>query len=260
MEIYPRDLGTRRYLTLLRRRASGGSGKNSNGAVTAASANSAALSAEDVKPSRSRFVKAWTRNMKTKDPEVRARAATLALGGGAGVGLALGLVFGTIYLALPLFIAAAVSGVFLLPFLVFCGWVAAAVALVANVPRRSLEKMDNTPLTAAEVESLMMTSRGRLDRAYLNLVLDAVRENGVASEGAKEDIRGAIVALGETIDKLPAEPVRAQDPEALHRAAEARRLEAGRETDAATKAITSWRSSARAARPRRAGRRRCARR
>ena len=68
--------------------------------------------------------------------------------------------------------------------------------------KRRYDRLVNTHLTAMEVASLLPEADDDLVRAYLTLVMDVVRQDVEPLGGA--DLRSALRALGEAIDKLPA--------------------------------------------------------
>jgi len=82
------------------------------------------------------------------------------------------------------------------------GMIAGAYAIPSCMLRRRLHRVTNKPLTAMEVASLLPAATDDLIRAYLTLVMDVVRQDVEPLGGA--DLRSALRALGEAIDKLPA--------------------------------------------------------
>jgi hypothetical protein len=85
------------------------------------------------------------------------------------------------------------------------------------------------PLRVSEIDYLLEGAETDLDRAYLTLVRDAIRQE--VPEQSQEDIRAAIQALGEAIDRLPVVTVRPLDTVALREEADRLAQEAGRQTD-----------------------------
>ncbi|WP_423257665.1 hypothetical protein, partial [Escherichia coli] len=75
-----------------------------------------------------------------------------------------------IFLLPALLMLASGSGVAFLGAVMFSFW-ALMMYCTVFVPRSTLKQAFQKPLTAQEVESLMPSARGRLDRAYLSLVL-----------------------------------------------------------------------------------------
>lgn len=82
---------------------------------------------------------------------------------------------------------------------------AAGFGPLAQLAFRSLHK----PIQAVELESLMKDSVDALEVAYLRLVRDAILISVPAT--AESDIRDAIMALGEAIDRLPLVTIEAID-------------------------------------------------
>ena len=73
-------------------------------------------------------------------------------------------------------------------------------------------------LTEAEIEALLNREMDSLERAYLQLVRDAIRQQ--VPEEAEADLQSAIQALGEAIDRLPAIMVTPLDTNALRKEAD----------------------------------------
>ncbi len=79
-------------------------------------------------------------------------------------------------------------------------------------PRRLLahkhRQMYERPVTPGEVAALLPQAHDELERSYLTLVMDVVRQEvaGAQEEGPASgaDLRSALRALGDAIDKLPA--------------------------------------------------------
>lgn len=72
-------------------------------------------------------------------------------------------------------------------------------------PRQWLMKMDRQVVTATELESLLPTARGPLERQYLSLAMDVTRAT-IPTETAKNEIRASLAALGEAVTALPGDP------------------------------------------------------
>lgn len=99
---------------------------------------------------------------------------------------------------------------------------------LARLAFRSLHK----PLQAIELEGLIKESVDVLEEAYLRLVRDAVLID--VPETAEKDIRGAIMSLGEAIDRLPLVNIEAVDVDALRSEAAVQRQKALEEPDRVT--------------------------
>lgn len=206
MELYPSDLGKNRYLALLRRRALA-SMQNSGGrnGVGYAATAAVTLTMDDIKPSKHPFTAFWTNDLRVRDGDTRAKAATVAQGGGNGVGMTLASIFSATHLTLPLAVWAAYANQPAVTVLLAGAWGVGVYGLWRFAPRKWLETMDKTPLTAAEIESLLPTTRGNLERQYISLALDVLRV-GVPSESARAEIQASLSALGEAVSALPGEP------------------------------------------------------
>lgn len=79
-------------------------------------------------------------------------------------------------------------------------------------PRRMLARkhrqMYERPVTPAEVAALLPQAHDELERSYLTLVMDVVRQEVASAQktgpASGTDLRSALQALGDAIDKLPA--------------------------------------------------------
>jgi hypothetical protein len=206
MELYPNDLGKNRYLALLRRRALT-SMQNSGARNGMGYAGTAAvtLTTDEIKPSKHPFTAYWTNELRVRDNDTRSKAATVAQGGGNGVGMTLASIFSATHLTLPLAIWAAYANQPVVTVLLAGAWGAGVYSLWRYAPRKWLEKMDQTPLAASEIESLLPTARGNLERQYISLALDILRVK-VPTESARKEIQASLSALGEAVAALPGEP------------------------------------------------------
>ncbi|MES2462562.1 MAG: hypothetical protein V4671_18420 [Armatimonadota bacterium] len=84
-----------------------------------------------------------------------------------------------------------------------------AVSRPRTLVAARLRQMREKPLSAAEIASLLPLSGDELERSYLTLVMDVSRQE-VASQaaagidaGPRADLREALQALGDAIDRLP---------------------------------------------------------
>jgi hypothetical protein len=72
-----------------------------------------------------------------------------------------------------------------------------------------LRRMRETPLTPSEIAALLPQATDELERSYLTLVMDVCRQEVSSSAapgaeaGARADLREALQALGDAIDRLP---------------------------------------------------------
>ncbi len=225
MEIYPHDLGTENYLAILRRRLSPVTGTSPHRAV---GMTAAAPTAPEFKPLRNRRLrKYWTRGLDLNEAESE-KVASLAWNSAPGTGARVVSIIFSIYLGL-FAVGTLVGGAYLATLAILIGWMALVFGMLAS-PRQTLHKAHQRALEPMEIEALLPTSRGRLETTYLNLIRDA-QQTEIASNTAQEDIRAALRAMGETITRLPADPVRPQDAAALTQSVQTLRVQASAETD-----------------------------
>ena len=206
MELYPGDLGKNRYLALLRRRAWASMHNTGarNGVGFAATA-AVTLTSDEIQPSKHPFTPFWTKELQVRDDTTRAKAATVAQGGGNGVGLTLASIFSATHLTLPLAVCAAYYSRPELTVLLAGMWGFGVYSMWRHAPRHWLQSMDKAALTAAEIESLLPTARGNLERQYISLALDILRVP-VPSMAARVEIAASMAALGEAVAALPGDP------------------------------------------------------
>jgi len=121
---------------------------------------------------------------------------------------------------------------------IFVFWVFTCAFSSYVAPRMVLlsrcQNLQEKPLTATEVATLLPEANDDLERAYLTLVLDVVR--GDVEQGPGGDLRQALRALGDAIDKLPATRATGADSadimtEVLRRTAEETLKRAQQESD-----------------------------
>ncbi|MBC8142766.1 MAG: hypothetical protein H7Y38_15185, partial [Armatimonadetes bacterium] len=84
-------------------------------------------------------------------------------------------------------------------------WGVGVYSMWRYAPRHWLRKMDEVAMSATEVESLLPTARGNLERQYLSLALDILRVD-VPSVSARTEIAASMAALGEAVSALPGDP------------------------------------------------------
>ncbi len=206
MELYPGDLGKNRYLALLRRRA--WASMHNTGArsgVGYAATAAVTLTSDEIKPSKHPFLPFWTDKLRVRDNETRAKAASVAQSGGNGVGMTLASIFSATHLALPLGVWAAAAGNPELTVLLAGLWGVGVYGMWRYAPRHWLRKMDTVALSTTEVESLLPTARGNLERQYVSLALDILRVE-IPSVSARTEIAASMAALGEAVSALPGDP------------------------------------------------------
>jgi len=106
---------------------------------------------------------------------------------------------------------------------------AGGTGLGAWLGRHVFRSMHRTPLAAAEVEAFPAAAYDEVERAYLGLVLDTIRQT-VPPDGEPE-VRAALRTVGEAIDRLPAVPLVAGASDALRTQADALAAQAQAESD-----------------------------
>lgn len=112
-------------------------------------------------------------------------------------------------------------------------------SLCLLMPRWLFGRVHNTALVSREIETLLPTARDDLDRAFLTLVGDVVRQSPSAMPlAAQTEVRSALSALGEAIEQMPALAGANDLPDvgALRNEAACVRAEAEREPDAVAQA------------------------
>ena len=87
-------------------------------------------------------------------------------------------------------------------------WLLSAV-YPRRVVTRKYRRLYETPVSGAEVASLLPQTHDELERSYLTLVMDVSRQEVQTAAGA--NLRAALRSLGEAIDKLPATRVMVSD-------------------------------------------------
>jgi hypothetical protein len=230
MELTPRDLGTERYLSTIRKRVN---------PMTPQGTPANGMGQENTpvrrrgRRIRSKVRRYWVRDLNV-DEETADEVAEIVSKGMPGVGMRVGVFIFSLYLWLGIFITTLAHAPGAIPFMMFLIW-ATIMPLILLSPRKNVKQMHEKPLTVAEVEAMLPHARGRLDRMYLNLVLDAIRQE-VPTESAKADIRAALRHLGDVVASLPADPVGVRDAGSLHKEAMERRQQAVVETDSIVQA------------------------
>lgn len=229
MDIFPQDLGRRRYILLIQRRAL-----------------TPTFWANPVPPkgrlpalpppylgALGRF---WIRRLDIKPEDA---ACTLPALGNRHI-LDLSTVFGFL-LSLPILCLGAFGMDFGLAALGGC-----LIFLGAGLtfwPRRTVESLHRRPVTEGDLEALQSgLNDDLLEAAYLRLAREMAAQN-VTNNSAKS-LRDALRALGEAIDALPYVPAADADAQTLRADADRARAEAGREPDAVAAASLRRRADA----------------
>lgn len=135
-------------------------------------------------------------------------------------------VIGSVLLFIPLHVA-----IGFLP--VYLGTVGLTFATIGiGWARARFRRLLETPLSAEEVDRLLEKTPGSMDRRFLELVRDAVRQPGSAA--AEENVREALGSLAAAIERLPPIETVPLDTAALRKEAQALELQAGSEPDRVT--------------------------
>ncbi len=96
-------------------------------------------------------------------------------------------------------------------------------------PRAALKYLYKKPISAGEVEKLLLDVDTDLERSYLELIRHTVLQP--VPEEAQEDVRAAVVSLGEAVDNLPLIDPAQTDTQALREEAAALKAQAITEPD-----------------------------
>jgi hypothetical protein len=214
MKLYPQDLRANDHINIVRRRAHAAS---SGGAPTSSYVVSPGVvmsttydpNAQQAMPEPKLGVlgKLWARGLGMTDE--KAAISNAAASSWTQSAAWLTALLGPILPGALLAIAAKKSG--LDPALAWAsfGGITAGIAALGFGPfAEAAFKNLHKPLQTGELEQLMKDAVGSLDTAYLRLVRDALITS--TNEKAEADIRAAIEALGQAIERLPeviAEPL-----------------------------------------------------
>lgn len=230
MELSPRDLGNERYLSVLRKRLTPMTAQNG---TPPTDVGPRSLPHRRIRRGR-RLRRYWVRDLNL-DEATGEETASLLWHGTPGVGMRVGSIILSMYALIGTLIAFAIGGGGILVGMSIILFWALLLSVMATSPRKTIKQLDSKPLTVTEVESLLPTARGRLERSYLNLVLDALRQDA-PSVSAQSDVRAALRYLGDAVSKLPADASPAVDPLKLRAEASERRRTATGEADVVVRA------------------------
>ena len=185
MKIYPRDLGKKRYLTVLRRRARASARRN----MAVGPGHDPFLLTDPPKPRRGILGRFWARGLGL-DPATEREALAVMNEGAPGMSLLsvvhLLLLFATLFLLFPA-LGALAGGALIPAFLFGLAFALIGGGVLLAYPRGLLRQLHATPLTSEEVEALfggLTAQRNRVERAYGGLVLDATVPRSVKFEEA----------------------------------------------------------------------------
>lgn len=190
MNLFPEDLGEKRCWILVARRA-GRPGQP----------------VQDAPPPVGYWGRRWLGRRRGQMSAEEAQATLRAVRTPARAWSALGLL--AIPPALGLALFSHQPPVVLLDFALLSGWAwFFALAQPRRLVARKYGQMYDRPLTPGEIAALLPQAHDELERSYLTLVMDVVRQEvaGAQEQGPASgtDLRGALRALGDAIDKLPA--------------------------------------------------------
>jgi hypothetical protein len=236
MKIYPKDLGAKRRVAVLRRRALATVGRAA-GTPTGAPDPFLPPPLRKRKSRRGTLGRFWARPLKMDVPSEEELLQGIADAPFVAAAYVLSLCFAPLAF-IPALIALS-GGAGMAATLFFLGGFLIFFYFLFCLPRDTLRQMDRRPLSAAEAEALLAGAslqRNRLERSYLGLVLDAIEQDASVSLDTEEHVRGAIRTLGDTISRLPAatrsgSAASLKPAAALKVEAAARRAEAASETD-----------------------------
>lgn len=227
MDLHPRDLGTERYLAIVRRRLTPTMPQGSP--VPPLDETPARVPrSRRLRRQREKIRRYWVRDLKV-DEATGEKVANMLYKGTPGVGARVGAVIVSIYLLLPMLICLLAGAPPPFPIFLALTW-ALVMAAIIQSPRRTIRQLDEKVLTGQEVEAMLPIARGRLERSYLQLVLEAMRQD-IPSATAQNDIRAALRDLGDTVSRLPADAVPVPNSAALRDEARLLRNQAALEND-----------------------------
>jgi hypothetical protein len=226
MNIYPQDLRDRQHAYIISRRAYSGAGMGD------AQTTGVAPSNEPPTPHMGRLGRLWARGSGLSDAQ-----AAAALPASAMVTQSVAWLPPTLggFLTATVALVLAKKGI-IPPGEGWMVWSAATAALsyLSAVPwaRAAFRGLYRRPLSIAEIDQLLASSAAagsELERAHLLLVRDAIQQP--VPNGVTEELRAAIHALGETVDRLPPIATVPLDTDALRHEADLLRAQAMAETD-----------------------------
>ncbi len=108
-------------------------------------------------------------------------------------------------------------------------WGAITGLSMSVLPRRALHKVYKEPLSAAEINSLLLSKMIGVDRAYIELIREAAAQ--AIPPDAERGLRDALRALGRAIDSLPPDATPPQNAAVLRQKATDALAHAHQESD-----------------------------
>lgn len=213
MRILPKDLGLKWHVRFVQARDS-----------------AEKAGAEPPTPRLGFFGRLWTRGRGLDERSAAAivpaassaicRGIAMMAGPSAGfLMMSSGILFGALHLPvelLPAYLAAGVLGF---------------GSVSVGITRSGFRKLLETPITAAEVDRQLERTHDAMDCRFLELVRDAVRQPGTEAE---ENVRAALGALAEAMERLPPIETPPLDTAMLREEAGRLQQQAQRETDRVT--------------------------
>ena len=164
MEMYPRDLGSERYLSILRRRLTPFAlPQNGQALSTPALDEATDTSKHPLRrriPNRGRRLRRyWLKDLQLDD-DTAEKLGNALWRGTPGMNVRVGVLILSVYLLVPMLLTAAFNAPMFVPFLLLLLW-AISTAGILTGPRQAIKKLHEKPLSASEMETLLPTARGR---------------------------------------------------------------------------------------------------
>lgn len=214
MNLYPQDLGTRRQIALIGAR------------VAHLTPNARPAMAVEAHPRRrlSPLGRFWTRG---SGVEPAAAASALEVMRNPMLGMLGGMIGGSSGFLVPAILMASMGEPVGAAAMGLGGIVMAAIGV--TVPKFWFRRLNRKPLSAGEIEALLPSAHNDLERAYVTLAMDAARQE--VSPEVEKEVRAALLALGDAIDRLPSAPAGSVDVGLLRREAGTVLLQAQAEPD-----------------------------
>jgi hypothetical protein len=223
MKLYPQNLRDRQHATIIKRRTYGLQGKGTPEGVN--------FSSEAPPPRIGRLGRFWARRsgLTEKQAATGLPAASMSTLSAAYAPVSMvGLLAGLFSL-----IAVNKHGADAATTAALYGALTAALGYAGALPwaGAAFRSLYKAPLRGGEVDVLLedATDATTVERSYLTLVRDAIRQN--VPENVEPELRAAIEALGQAIDRLPAVSVAPLDTAALRAEADGLFREAAEQTD-----------------------------
>lgn len=225
MNLFPQHLRDRQHAEIIRRRSYGLRGK---GEAQGYNVSAVALP----EPKIGFLGRLWARGSGLTEKQAATGLPAASMSTGSAVWLpptlvgSLGFIFTGIYAIKHGFMPEPMLGVMA---------ATALLSYLSSVPwgKAAFQWLYKQPLAEGEIEHLLENdfAASEVEKDYLRLVRDAVRQTADISKESEAEIQEAITALGEAIDRLPTITVTSLDTAALRREAEALRNESRNTSD-----------------------------